>query len=226
MALPGANPPAGRGLVRLASATVLMPPAVAAVVLGTPYFEALTMVGAAILAWEWVGLCGKRIGWLAAGCAYILIPCWVLIDLRAAPTLGLETVLWLFAVVWAADSGAYFVGRGIGGPKLAPAVSPKKTWAGLFGAIVCAGMTGWGTAVILELDETAALAGTSAALGIVAQAGDLLESWVKRRFEKKDMSNLIPGHGGLFDRVDGLLAASVAIAAVHAMRERSVLLWG
>ena len=145
--------------------------------------------------------------WMAPGLLYIVIGMAVLVDLRRAPDTGFETVLWLILVVMAADIGGYFAGRIIGGPKLWPAVSPKKTWAGLLGGLalaLCVGLIFWlgGWAanqhIILILSLLVALA---------SQGGDLLESALKRHFGVKDSSSLIPGHGGVLDRFDGLLGA-------------------
>jgi phosphatidate cytidylyltransferase len=127
---------------------------------------------------------------------------------------GARLILWLMATVWATDIGAFFAGRLIGGPKLAPRISPKKTWAGLIGAMASAGLVG----IVADFSVpgapgAAVLAAAGAVMAVVAQAGDLGESWVKRHFGAKDSSALIPGHGGLLDRVDGLLAAALALAA-------------
>ena len=134
-------------------------------------------------------------------------------------------MLWLLAVVWAADSGAYFCGRAIGGAKLAPKISPKKTWAGFFGALAASALVGFAAAILLEKPGYFTLMGLSFMIGGISQLGDLLESWVKRRFNAKDASRLIPGHGGLFDRVDGLLAASLAAWAIDTSVQGSILAW-
>lgn len=151
--------------------------------------------------------------WVAAGLLYIGVPAVALVWLRGDDAAGLELILWLLLTVWATDIGAFFAGRLIGGPRLAPRISPKKTWAGLGGAIVSAGLVGL---VASRFDPHAPaavlLAAAGASLAVIAQAGDLGESWVKRRFGVKDSSHLIPGHGGLFDRVDGLIAAATVLA--------------
>lgn len=151
--------------------------------------------------------------WIAFGAPYIGVPATALIWLRGDAESGRELILWLLLTVWATDIGAFFAGRLIGGPRLAPRISPKKTWAGLGGAIVASALIG---IALARLDSHApsavVLAAFGAALAVIAQAGDLGESWVKRRFGAKDSSHLIPGHGGLFDRVDGLIAAATALA--------------
>jgi phosphatidate cytidylyltransferase len=121
--------------------------------------------------------------------------------------------LYLFFVVWAVDTGAYFAGRAIGGPKLAPKLSPNKTWAGLFGGMVAASLIGYGWALWsgAAWPELALLLGIP--LAVIAQIGDILESALKRRFGAKDSGKLIPGHGGMLDRIDGLLLAAPAFCA-------------
>ncbi len=210
---------------RIISALVAAPVVLAAVYFGSPLFEILVTLAALILAFEWNRLCKGRTAWLMAGLFYIAVPCWALLSLRADPTHGRDTLLWLLAVVWAADTGAYAFGRLIGGVRLAPVISPNKTWAGLVGGISMAGAAGGLTALLLGSAGPFTLAGWSAAIGAVSQGGDLVESWVKRHFGIKDMGAILPGHGGLFDRVDGLLAAAVAVALIEASAKGSILTW-
>ena len=143
----------------------------------------------------------------------------------ASPSAGRTTLLGVFAVVWATDIGAYAIGRMLGGPLLAPRWSPGKTWAGLIGGAVCAALAGWGTAGILGISAVLPLVLASAGLAIVEQFGDLAESVAKRRFGVKDASSLIPGHGGLLDRLDGLLAVIPAVALLTLIGGGSVLTW-
>ncbi|MHA3978628.1 phosphatidate cytidylyltransferase [Halovulum sp. GXIMD14794] len=144
--------------------------------------------------------------WMAAGIVYISVAMALLVQMRAHPEFGFPLVLWLVSVVIAADVGAYFAGRTIGGPKLWPSVSPNKTWAGAIGGLVSALIVGvgfyFGGHVTLPW-----LIMLSVILALASQAGDLLESWIKRRFGVKDSSSIIPGHGGLLDRFDGLMGA-------------------
>lgn len=161
--------------------------------------------------------------WVSAGVIYIGLPCAALIWLRNAPVTGRETIYWVFGLVWASDIGAYALGRLIGGPKLAPRVSPGKTWAGLLGAIVFAGAVGTVTAKMVNVDGMWLLVVFSAGLGIVAQGGDLLESWFKRRIGVKDASALIPGHGGLLDRVDALIPVVIVTALISNFGNCSIL---
>jgi phosphatidate cytidylyltransferase len=164
--------------------------------------------------------------WLAVGPLYIGVPIVALIWLRGDDRAGLETILWLMGCVWATDTGAYFFGRGIGGPKLAPALSPNKTWAGLLGGIACAAAVAFPAAWFAPQGPAIGpLALAGAVLAVVAQGGDLLESHVKRRFGAKDSGTLIPGHGGLFDRVDGLLTAAAAFALFQLVTGGTILAW-
>ena len=138
-----------------------------------------------------------------------------------------EIVLWLFFVVWATDIGGYVVGKTVGGPKIAPKISAKKTWSGLLGAILFAMGVAYVFALYLKANNFLSpssgisfdqlkyvLIGSAGVLAVVAQVGDFFESYIKRSLNLKDSSNIIPGHGGLFDRVDGLLFASVLTALI------------
>jgi len=218
-------------VTRSVSALVLAPPVLAAVYFGFPYFELLAAGAAVIMAWEWGRLCrsGSEDGGgslcLFAGALYILLPVAGLVWLRTDAETGRETLLWLFLLVWAADTGAYLFGRTIGGAKLAPRISPNKTWAGLAGAVICAAAAGAGMGSFLGLDGLTPIILISALMGAVDQGGDLMESAVKRHFGVKDASNLIPGHGGLLDRADGLLAVGAVMALISLAGEGSILTW-
>jgi phosphatidate cytidylyltransferase len=185
-----------------------------------------------------IGACGaavfapvKRREWTAAGVVYagalLLAP----IFLRRDPDFGLLAIIYLFAIVWTTDSAAYFIGRAIGGPKLWPRVSPKKTWSGAVGGTLAA--TALGAAVVVSSTpiSLAPLILIGIVLSIVSQAGDLFESALKRRFGVKDASNLIPGHGGVMDRLDGFLTAAVAAAILGLLHRgpeaaaRGLLIW-
>ena len=124
---------------------------------------------------------------------------------------GLVAILFLCAVVWATDIGAYFVGRAVGGPKLAPRISPNKTISGAFGGLASAIVAALLIHLLFGLSSTGAALWLAIALSIVSQAGDLFESWIKRRAGVKDSGRVIPGHGGVMDRVDGLVFAAIAL---------------
>ncbi len=168
---------------------------------------------------------GKPPAWLAAGVLYIGLAGIALIELRHDNEAGRANVLFLFAVVWASDSGAYLAGRLIGGTKLAPAISPGKTWAGAVGGLVASVLAGIAVAAAMAPGPIGRVVAVAAILGIATQAGDLLESAIKRHFHVKDTSSLIPGHGGLLDRLDGVLAAAPAAALVALGVGYGVPLW-
>lgn len=210
--------------LRAISALVLALPTLLAVYFGPPWFTAMVLIAAAAMGWEWARMCGGDAKWLIAGALYIAIPSGALIWLRGESTPGMITIFWLFAVVWSADIAAYLSGRGIGGPKLAPSISPKKTWAGFIGGVTCATVVAGAFALYWD-ESPLSLALWGAVVAIASQAGDLLESGVKRRFGVKDSSALIPGHGGVLDRVDALVAGAVAMALLKYTLGRSVMPW-
>lgn len=155
--------------------------------------------------------------WAPWGAFYAGLPALALIVLRGAPH-GLLLLIFLFAVVWSTDIAAYFTGRTLGGPKLWPAVSPKKTWSGAIGGLVFAGLAGGLVAHFGGVARIGPVIAVAAVLSVASQAGDLFESSLKRKFGVKDSGRIIPGHGGILDRVDGLVAAAVVavvIATLH-----------
>jgi phosphatidate cytidylyltransferase len=145
--------------------------------------------------------------WLPAGIFYAGLSGLSLAHLRGVGHDGLITILFLFAIVWGTDILAYFVGRAIGGPKLAPSISPGKTWSGAIGGAVAGTIAGCLVIYFAGADFSVWLPLIALVLSAFSQIGDLFESWVKRRFGVKDSSHLIPGHGGVMDRVDGLVFA-------------------
>lgn len=210
--------------VRTLSALVMMLLAGGALWLGGYVWSGFVVLVAAGVLWEWVRLVHaitpRPIGrglWNAGGIVYILIAATMLDVLRSAPQ-GALSVLTVLGLVIATDVGAYFTGRTFGGPKIAPSISPSKTWSGLLGGMAMAALvmmlrvwTGPGpmqTGLLVP-----ALFGAVGA--IIAQTGDFFESGMKRRAGVKDSSDLIPGHGGLFDRVDGLLAVCFALGLYY-----------
>lgn len=261
MTVAPASPAKSDLALRVASALVLAPLALAAAYFGGWPFAVFWGVAALALLWEWTALVagpgsrlaflagaaalagavaivergrpdaailivllgaiaaavfapsGRRI-WVSGGVGYAGAMLMAPVVLRFDSGLGFAVIVFLFAIVWATDVIGYFAGRLIGGPKLAPQISPKKTWsgaiAGALGAVIVgvmvaerAGIAGLGVIAIVAL-----------ALSIISQVGDLFESWVKRRFGAKDASHLIPGHGGVMDRLDGFWTAAVAAALI------------
>ena len=269
--------------LRVLSAIILAPVAVAVVWLGGVFWSVLIILAAAGLACEWVLLCGcrlttapglavplamiavgvvaaERVAWalpilaltcaaiwaiarttpspdsrrpisLAAGAIYIGITCIALIWLRHDGLAGLPNILFLLLVVWASDVGAYLAGRLLGGPRLAPRISPGKTWAGAGGGLLAAVAMGYIVAMCFALSSGGVarlswrVALVAIVLGVAAQLGDLLESAIKRRFGVKDSGRLIPGHGGLFDRLDGFLTAGPLAALLALALGPGVVLW-
>jgi phosphatidate cytidylyltransferase len=159
---------------------------------------------------------GERGHMAALGALYAGLPAVALVWLHRGDSAGVLAVLFILLAVWATDTGAYFAGRLIGGPKLAPHVSPNKTWSGLAGGILAGSLVGVAFALARAELSLGYMMVAGALLGVVSQAGDLLESALKREYGVKDASTLIPGHGGFMDRTDGLVAAIVA-AAIFAM---------
>ena len=149
-----------------------------------------------------IGLVSRRLA-MIGGTLYVGLPTFAMLSLSWTWEV---LVFWIFIVTWATDILAYFAGRAIGGPKLAPRISPNKTISGLAGGMAGAGLLGWAAAAWFEMEPLFLWSG--AAMGLVAQAGDLYESWVKRRAGVKDSGTLLPGHGGVLDRLDGLLAVA------------------
>jgi phosphatidate cytidylyltransferase len=163
---------------------------------------------------------------LTAGIPYAGIGATALLWLRADAATGLVNLLFLLLLVWASDIGAYMTGRLVGGPKLAPRVSPGKTWSGAVGGLIAAVGAGMLVAYVSHnLSQPSRTCAIAALLGITAQAGDLFESLIKRQFGVKDSGNLIPGHGGLLDRVDALLTAGPVAALLALIAGRGVVLW-
>jgi phosphatidate cytidylyltransferase len=169
--------------------------------------------------------------WLAGGILYagaLPVAC---ILLRADPRYGFAAIVFLFAVTWATDILAYFVGRLAGGPKLWRRVSPNKTWSGAIGGAAAAIAAGLAVVHAAQIANSLAVAGLALLLSVASQAGDLFESALKRRFGVKDASHIIPGHGGIMDRLDGFLAAAAVAAIIGVARggmdapARGLLVW-
>lgn len=220
--------------IRTLSSVAMMSVAIVAIWLGGFAFMALVIaIGLGVL-FEFAKLVlgfahslQARMFWLLGGAIYVSLACFSLI-LFSAPVFGMTPAIMLIAAVIGTDVGAYFAGRSIGGPKIAPRISPSKTWSGLLGGMIGAGLI----MVIIQAGIYAFRGGdagdgdvylaygwfrlmlTGAALAVVAQMGDFFESWMKRRAGVKDSGRLIPGHGGLFDRTDGLIAVAFAAGVI------------
>ena len=193
---------------RLVAAAVLL--AVSAIThWGEPRIAIGALISAALLLMLLAGRRGG--GWLGSGLLYAGLPAVALIAMRQQHD-GLDLVLWAMGLVWATDILAYFTGRAIGGPRIWPAASPNKTWAGLIGGMIGAGLFSAAFAVWRDWEQTWTLMLIlGALLAVVAQSGDFFESWLKRRAGVKDSGKLLPGHGGIMDRVDGLVPVACLV---------------
>jgi phosphatidate cytidylyltransferase len=156
--------------------------------------------------------------WRYLGVPYVSLPPIALVVLRDDPSYGVAAIVLVMLMVWAADTLAYFAGRIIGGPKLAPRISPKKTWAGMSGAMVGSAVAALGVGMTLGVPGLWLLLIVAALLAVVEQGGDLFKSAMKRHYGVKDSGRLIPGHGGVIDRVDGLVAVATVAALIGALR--------
>ena len=203
--------------VRVGSALVLFAIAGAALWFGGLAFALLLIVGGALMLVEWFALVRKMT--LGSGVKAALNFLGPVLTLGAMAGLwfvrdhlGMTAALWVFGMVWASDIGAYFAGRAVGGARLAPKISPAKTWSGLIGGMVAA------LIVCATLGDRGGIVGVplwiGLFMGLLSQMGDLGQSWMKRRAGVKDSGKLIPGHGGLFDRVDGLLPVALILGAL------------
>lgn len=265
-------------VIRILSAAVLAPLAIAAAYFDGWLFVLFWAAAAVAIVWEWFVLVGARAypaawvvagalvliglslgdygrweigfgivllgalaaamlgpqhrrGWLASGTVYAAAALFPPVLLRRDAELGLAAILFVFAVVWGTDIFAYFVGRAVGGPKLAPSISPNKTWSGAIGGTLAALMVGAASGMLMQPSGAVWLAMIAFSLSVIAQVGDLFESRIKRRFGVKNSSELIPGHGGLMDRLDGFVAAALAAAVIGVARggvdapARGLMLW-
>ena len=184
--------------------------------LGGTVFAIFVAAAATAIYYEWSRLVkGWGLGWNLAGFFYALVPALALLWVRERAGLpegakGFELVLWAFIITWSADIGAYFTGRTFGGPKLAPSISPNKTISGLVGGVVAASLLGgiWARATGLSWPWLL----LAPVFALASAGGDLFESWLKRRAGVKDAGGLIPGHGGVLDRLDGLVPVSILTA--------------
>ncbi len=257
--------------LRILSAAVLAPLALACLWVGATPWTVLVLLATAGLGAEWLLLSGQSPGtpvglgalcamllavllaslhradlavvllgvgtvlvWLlarraaaACGVVYAGLGAVALIWLRDDAMDGRANVLFVVLIVWASDIGAYLVGRLVGGARLAPAISPGKTWSGAVGGLLAAMACGWLAGDLLGAAPVSLprVLMVAAVLGVVSQAGDLLESGIKRHFGVKDSGRLIPGHGGLLDRLDGILTAAPAAALLALCLGRGVTLW-
>jgi phosphatidate cytidylyltransferase len=199
------------------------------------FFEARLLAAMTVLAMGMLSVAvlasREQRRWVACGVPYAGVLGIAPVVLRSDDERGFAAIILLFGIVWATDIFAYFTGRAIGGPKLAPRFSPSKTWSGAVGGTLAAVLAALAIARFAGLGALTAIAVIAVLLSVTAQAGDIFESMLKRRFGAKDSSRLIPGHGGLMDRLDGFAAASLLAAAIGLARggleapARGLLMW-
>ena len=197
--------------IRTLSGLAMMAVALLAAVFGGYYFAVLVAAAATAMFYEWMRIVrGWGPTWSVGGFFYALLPALALLWVRDRADHGLLLLLWIFIVTWTTDIGAYFVGRTIGRRKLAPSISPGKTVEGLYGGMAGAALFGGAWALFTGLPHVVLVLAPLFALA--AQGGDLFESWMKRRAGVKDSGNWLPGHGGVLDRLDGLVPVAVLTA--------------
>ena len=200
--------------VRTATGLVMIALALLLAVLGGTLFAVFVAAIATAMFYEWTRLVrGWGAAWYASGFVYALVPALALLWIRERDAHGLDLLLWAFIVTWSTDIGAYFAGRRFGRRKLAPSISPGKTVEGLYGGVVAATLLGGAWALATGLGT--ALLALAPVLAVAAQGGDLFESAIKRRAGVKDSGAWLPGHGGVLDRLDGLVPVAVLTAAAQ-----------
>ena len=201
-------------LVRTVSGFVMIGLALAAAVMGGNLFAVAVAAIATLMFYEWTRIVrGWGVGWSIGGFVYCLLPALALLWIRERDAHGLFLLIWVFLVTWSTDIGAYAFGRAFGRAKLAPSISPGKTIAGLYGGVAAATLVGGAWAMAAELGRSLLI--LAPVFALAAQAGDLFESWMKRRAGVKDSGSWLPGHGGILDRLDGLVPVAVLTAVVQ-----------
>lgn len=201
--------------IRILSGVAMIVVALMAAVLGGYTFAVLAAAAATAMFYEWMRLVrGRGAAWAIGGFFYCLLPALSLLWIRdRSGDHGLSLLLWVFLVTWSTDIGAYFAGRKFGKRKLAPSISPGKTVEGLWGGVVAAAL--FGAVWVIATDLNRVLIILAPILAVAAQAGDLFESKMKRTAGVKDSGALLPGHGGVLDRLDGLVPVAVLTAVAQ-----------
>ena len=202
--------------VRAVTGMILIAGALLAAVQGGNVLAVIVAAIATVMFYEWTRIVrGWGAAWYISGFFYALLPALALLWIRERDVHGLALLIWAFIVTWSTDIGAYFAGRKFGKRKLAPSVSPNKTVEGLYGGMVAATLFGAAWAIATGLGKP--LLALPPLLAIAAQLGDLFESWMKRRAGVKDSGRWLPGHGGILDRLDGLVPVAVLTAVAQLM---------
>lgn len=202
---------------RVITALILAPIVLSIVYLGGSIYLMFVLIMAVLMAFEWKAMISNsgqnQVMWNLIGVFYIVAPTFSLIWIREQEK-GKLIIFWLLAIIWVTDIAAYLAGNLIGGWKIYPKISPNKTWSGLIGGVTGASIIGYLTAVICDSANPEYLIGLSAVLSFYGQVGDFIESWIKRKFGVKDSGQMIPGHGGILDRVDSLVPVAPKIVFI------------
>lgn len=206
--------PAGRHVVLATGACALALQAIL-IEAGHPTIAVMVIVLGIFAA---IATAGRQSPLIAGGIVYASALLVAPVVVRADAAFGFAAIVMLFAVVWGTDIGGYFSGRAFGGPKLAPAISPKKTWSGAIGGTIVAIAAAIAIGILFAIKDPVMIGVVALVLSIASQAGDLFESWLKRKFDAKDSSGLIPGHGGVMDRLDGFIFAATVAALLGVLR--------
>lgn len=203
-------------ILRTLSTILLLPLVLLIMYTGGLYFKTFVLLCALLMSYEWHNMVRRKPrgawAWYLAEVLYVVSVCLAVVYLRES---DFFLLLWVCCVVWATDIGAYFAGSLFGGPKICPSISPKKTWSGLLGGMLLAFAVSCLFGTLLPRHPLILLAISAPVLAVIAQLGDFFESWMKRYFGVKDSGNLIPGHGGILDRIDGLAPVAVVVALFH-----------
>lgn len=211
-------------LIRIISALILIPIVLSVVYSGGFIFYIMLTIAVIIMAQEWKVFnraSGNKTVWQLIGGFYITIPCISMVYLINTLQ-GTSVVIWLLLTVWITDIAAFVFGKIIGGPKLVPTISPNKTWSGMIGALVTTFTFAFASIVYFEPFSKIGLIAATLLISALAIIGDLVESWIKRQFSIKDSGKIIPGHGGVLDRVDGLIFSTPAAAILVALYENYI----
>jgi len=210
------------GLIEPAGRQVVLATGACALVLQAILLEAghpiIAVMVIALGIFAAIATAGRQSPLVAGGIVYASALLVAPVVIRADTGFGFAAVLMLFAVVWGTDIGGYFSGRAFGGPKLVPSISPKKTWSGAIGGTIVAIAAAVAVGFLFASRTPVMIGVTALVLAIASQAGDLFESWLKRKFDAKDSSGLIPGHGGVMDRLDGFIFAATVAALFGVLR--------
>jgi phosphatidate cytidylyltransferase len=202
--------------VRTLTGAIMITIALLAAYVGDDLFAIMVALVATAMFYEWTRIVrGWGAAWYVSGFFYAVLPALALLWIRERADHGFELLIWVFIVTWSTDIGAYFAGRAFGKRKLAPSISPNKTQEGLYGGMAAATLLGAAWAVAAGLGKP--LLAFPPLLAIAAQGGDLFESWMKRKAGIKDSGSWLPGHGGVLDRLDGLVPVAVLTAAAQLM---------